>query len=483
MLIGVSLIFSSILSCDNSPASLSFLTQPANTTPGGTTNSILNPAVQVQILDQSGNLVASNAVVTLSIANQPNSGFYTGLLGGTRSVTAVNGIATFEDLTISQIGNGYTLQASSPNLETAFSNPFNVTPSTEGFNPTNTVGYEIAYIGGIGSNYQGFVLVYVEQEPNPIDQAAFDTYSNPGYITNSPRYAVFNYAYTIGSPSAAPGPMLIYTDPSGYTWGYVAQVQNFNWPFDASDYPNMNPPPVSGWQVGQTTTDAPEGVVKYTNNNKNQQMLYSALDPSTHNPILRYFITDEWGNVYILKSTNDANDTPELIAAAVEAAVLPAGWTKSSAYLIQDFFLNPIYGATSNAQFLEFRDSADNAYTQISWGSAGNSIAQQIGNPMPLWTSSEGARVNGTPGDDNMYGSWGDDQFYPDTGNDSIDGGDGRNGVFLSGQLSQYLITTSGENIVVSGPSGVKTLTQIQYLQCGNRTLDLENAQDFTLIH
>jgi len=36
-----------------------------------------------------------------------------GTVPGTRTVTAVNGVATFSDLSIDQLGNGYTLSGSS----------------------------------------------------------------------------------------------------------------------------------------------------------------------------------------------------------------------------------------------------------------------------------------------------------------------------------------------------------------------------------
>lgn len=463
------------LSCSSqqSPASLIFITQPESATPFGTTNGVLN-AIQVQLLDASGNLFTGSATVTISISHQPNSGFYTGLLSGTTTVSAEQGVATFEDLSISQIGNGYTLQASLSGASSALSESFNITASTEGFNPTNRPGFEIAYLGDVGADYQGYVLVYVDQEPNPIDASAFETYTNPGYVQNTPRFATFNFGHTVGSPSSTAGPLTLYSDPFGYTWGYIAQVQNFNWPFDPEDYPDISPTPSSGWEAGQVSTDVPAGVVKYTNNNKDQQLLFTALDPDTQEAILRYFVTDEWGNVYIMKSANNANNNEALITAAFEAAVLPEGWQKSTAYLSQDLFVNPIYGGASNAQFLEFRDSADNAYSQIVWGSSGDSIAQQIGNPMPLWAGAAGARVNGTPGDDSMFGSDGDDQFYPDTGNDTIEGGGGVNGLSLTGSASQYRLSQSGSSTILTGPDGTKTFTQIQYLQYGDRRILLE---------
>jgi hypothetical protein len=51
-----------------------------------------------------------------------------GALGGTTTVTAANGVATFGTLTINTAGNGYTLAAGSGSLTGATSNAFNVTP-------------------------------------------------------------------------------------------------------------------------------------------------------------------------------------------------------------------------------------------------------------------------------------------------------------------------------------------------------------------
>jgi hypothetical protein len=67
--------------------------------------------------------------VTITLASNPGSG----TLGGTLTVTAVKGVATFANLTISNAGSGYTLQASSSGLATVTTSSFTVTaPSTSG---------------------------------------------------------------------------------------------------------------------------------------------------------------------------------------------------------------------------------------------------------------------------------------------------------------------------------------------------------------
>jgi uncharacterized delta-60 repeat protein len=98
---------------------LAFAQQPTNTPENGA----ITPAVTVQILDASNNLVNSTAVITISIGNNPSSG----TLAGTKTVSAVGGTATFNNLAIDKLGTGYTLNASGTNLTGAVSNPFDIT--------------------------------------------------------------------------------------------------------------------------------------------------------------------------------------------------------------------------------------------------------------------------------------------------------------------------------------------------------------------
>ncbi len=61
--------------------------------------------------------------VAVALLNNPGGA----TLGGTPSVTAQNGVATFSGLTLNEPGIGYTLWVSSGGLTTATTNPFNVT--------------------------------------------------------------------------------------------------------------------------------------------------------------------------------------------------------------------------------------------------------------------------------------------------------------------------------------------------------------------
>ena len=98
---------------------LAFAQQPTNTPEHGT----ITPAVTVQILDASNTLVNSTAAVTIGFGSNPSSG----TLAGTKTVSAVNGTATFNNLSIDKLGTGYTLNAAGTNLTGAVSNPFNIT--------------------------------------------------------------------------------------------------------------------------------------------------------------------------------------------------------------------------------------------------------------------------------------------------------------------------------------------------------------------
>jgi len=97
---------------------LVFTTQPSNTGVGLT----ITPAVQVAAQDNTNTTLASfTGSITLAIGAGP------GTLSGTTTQSATGGIATFSDLSINKIANGYTLTASpAGGVPAATSNAFNV---------------------------------------------------------------------------------------------------------------------------------------------------------------------------------------------------------------------------------------------------------------------------------------------------------------------------------------------------------------------
>ena len=103
---------------------LSFHTHPANTKKDAT----IVPPIKVRVEDSAGNLISnSTRSVTLAIGNNPAGG----ALNGDTTISAVGGIATFNNVRIDRAGASYTLVASaplpSPALTEATSQPFDVT--------------------------------------------------------------------------------------------------------------------------------------------------------------------------------------------------------------------------------------------------------------------------------------------------------------------------------------------------------------------
>ena len=99
---------------------LAFVVPPSNVQAG----SAIAPAVQVAAQDNGGSTVASyTGTITLAIGDNPGGG----VLSGTISAVAANGVAMFANVRISEAGNGYTLTAAASGLTGATSAAFNVT--------------------------------------------------------------------------------------------------------------------------------------------------------------------------------------------------------------------------------------------------------------------------------------------------------------------------------------------------------------------
>jgi len=106
---------------------LVFLKQPADAAVGQPiTNVDVDPTagpVKVAFYDGNGDKVeGSSAPITIAIGSNPGGG----TLSGTTTQSAVDGVASFDDLSIDLEGDGYTLVASSPGFTSATSDPFNI---------------------------------------------------------------------------------------------------------------------------------------------------------------------------------------------------------------------------------------------------------------------------------------------------------------------------------------------------------------------
>lgn len=101
------------------PSRLAFTVQPETTSPGAR----ISPAVAVTVQDKGANTVtAGNVSITMSIGANASGG----TLSGTTTVTAVDGVATFTDLSINNSGDGYQLEAAASNIASVTSAPFSI---------------------------------------------------------------------------------------------------------------------------------------------------------------------------------------------------------------------------------------------------------------------------------------------------------------------------------------------------------------------
>src|SRR5438034_1123646 len=101
---------------------LTFSQQPSTAVAGAA----IAPAVQVAALDAAGNTVTGfTGTVTVAIEANPGAG----VLSGTTTVAAINGVATFATLSINNSGTGYTLAATAAGL-TETSAPFGIIPGS-----------------------------------------------------------------------------------------------------------------------------------------------------------------------------------------------------------------------------------------------------------------------------------------------------------------------------------------------------------------
>src|SRR4029077_4059598 len=100
---------------------LGFTVQPTTVTAGVP----LAPPLQVTALDPEGNLVPGfTGNVTVAFGGTSGAG---ATLGGTTTVAAANGVASFGDLTVGKTGTSYWLTASATRLARAASDVFEVT--------------------------------------------------------------------------------------------------------------------------------------------------------------------------------------------------------------------------------------------------------------------------------------------------------------------------------------------------------------------
>jgi outer membrane protein OmpA-like peptidoglycan-associated protein len=144
-------------------SALSITTQPA---PGASQSGVAFATQPVvRILDSFGNLTTSTASVTASLVTVPGT---PGTLGGTVTITAVGGVATFTNLAISggTASQSYQLKFDSTSLTSAISSAFSlgrasqtITFSLSGI-PSKTFGDSPFSISGTATSSSGLPIAY-----------------------------------------------------------------------------------------------------------------------------------------------------------------------------------------------------------------------------------------------------------------------------------------------------------------------------------
>jgi hypothetical protein len=157
------------------PVSVAFSVQPSNVVRG----SVMAPAVQAEVLDLNGDpITTSTATVAVAIGTNPGSA----TLGGTTSVAAVAGVATFANLTLDAAGVGYTLAVSSAGLAGDTSDAFTVSVPAVSTPDADVAARLVAQtpLGGVALVSGGNVFT------GPVRPA--DVAEGPGY---TPTQAIF----------------------------------------------------------------------------------------------------------------------------------------------------------------------------------------------------------------------------------------------------------------------------------------------------
>jgi hypothetical protein len=212
---------------------LSFLTQPVNTPAGQ------NIPVSVRITDTHGNTMTnSTAAVTIAIQTNPSIGGV-GVLNGTLTVNAVDGVATFSDLWINKTGIGYTLIASaaSPIVTQPVSGTFDIIPGA----------LEYFTVAGILSPHMAGVTT------TPV-VTAFDEFDNLKYdYTGTIQFSTNNVSNNTLLPTLLPDDYTFIPND----FGIKAFINGVNLKESGIFYVKVNDGSKEGQQSGIEVTPAP----------------------------------------------------------------------------------------------------------------------------------------------------------------------------------------------------------------------------------
>ncbi len=334
------------------------------------------------------------------------------------------------------------------------------------------VAHEIIDIGTVYTKPEEPLPTYKGAGDNPIPDDIWNAgYAPPSpYIANTTRNLQFNESQFIASPNEPICTTSYVTTSDGYTWAAMSLAVNALWPYDSDLYSGLSSR--NAFYAGNLVETPPPGVVKVTANFKAQNIRFWAnedgVKPGTPGavPLTRYFVTDQWGNKYVMHASGQ--ETPEAVARAFDEAVLPDGWTKQVKTLKHNLVLHPAEGSDGSFHYLVFRDSADNTYHQYKWGKKGSLEGHVGGSGMPIWGGEDDDVLAGQPNDDTIHGAGGDDELRPRWGTDEVWGDAGTDTVVLRGRANHYKLlklSDGGHKLVLKGFGGRKKLRYVERLQ------------------
>jgi hypothetical protein len=221
---------------------LVFGQQPTTATVKG----VINPAVTVRLLDHYNNLVTTDNTDSVTLAVGTNAG--PGTLSGTTTQTVSGGVATFSNLSIDTVGNGYTLMASSPTMTSVSSAPFNVVVATArviedfegsrsyyvvgGSSPTASISTSAKHDGAYGLlDRPGNDWIYRNDSAVQVKQGdTISVWLRFASVADGRAYFAFG-AGPGGTLSLVAAPntgQLLLQDNTGYTYTNIASV-NQSW--------------------------------------------------------------------------------------------------------------------------------------------------------------------------------------------------------------------------------------------------------------
>ena len=195
-----------------------FVQQPTDTI----YRSTITPAVTVAILDASNNVVTeSAATVSLTLAPAGPT------LGGTLTVAAISGIATFSDLSVDQVGT-YTLGATSGGLIGATSASFDILPAAltvTASDRTKTYGQTVVFAGteftttGLVGPDTVTSVTLVSAGAAPTATVAGSPYAITPSAAVGTGLGNYTITYVSGELDVNPAPLTITADDRSKTYG------------------------------------------------------------------------------------------------------------------------------------------------------------------------------------------------------------------------------------------------------------------------